>query len=325
MAFKAAFFISGRDGHGRPLAHLVHEHHRGDDERHDGDPSPLPTLASVFLDPEYVPDEEDDGYVPFRRRMVVSGEAYPLPATEIHPSEINRYAEKPRSLTAMPAPPALPALQDGDLLVAEEADGYPDDLSDSAVMDVLRLSGVRVIANGLTPEQAVALVPTLPEYQPSGFSRLLLPIDVCHTSYVERRRREADECLFLVTRDGGPEADAEACILMSTGSYFFHDGEIDSGLYEDLAPGVYALLDGQPWSDKSWTDCGWEYDGGINGTPVPATIEHLERFGFTPESLIHELRHVAFDYLDQSEDPIDQLVEQGGGRPAWAPAAAPAP
>jgi hypothetical protein len=106
-------------------------------------------------------------------------------------------------------------------------------------------------------------------------------------------------------------------IIASTGAYFFDLDAMDgmsAGIDIPDQPGVYAIRNGKGWYSRG---DGWTTDdeSGVDGDIVPATVEDLERFGFTPEELLDELRETMDDY----EEGLLAYFQGSGAPPQpWA-------
>ena len=107
-----------------------------------------------------------------------------------------------------------------------------------------------------------------------------------------RARAEPSEGLVLWwCPDDEKKTETTCSFLGHTGIDFLvcEDGLEDYFYGENVAPGLYIAFDGHIWSDVSYEG---EHDGGIEVDWRPATLQDIERFGFTLDTLDAEIADI---------------------------------
>jgi hypothetical protein len=293
-----AIRVSEADEHGRLLGHLItqREPYRG----------------------EYA--QPGDVATQYGKLYVYSAPVI-LPSQECQPWEADPHANKPIGRTTPPVPPML-SLKPGDLLVAHHIKGLPDPLNEQEGHPAVKLVGATVIAHDVDEAAAcTALGQYLghdsENYRKAIHSWLAAPECLMRDVAEELARKEPNEALVAIWKV--ERGNNQCYTLGTTGIWFFHTPNAEeAGVDISGDPGIFLFTNGQPWGGQYWTDCGYEYDSGIEGDLIPATLEDLEKMGYDVESLRTEMVAVLEDQLPSGADPFDFLAAQGADLPDWA-------
>ena len=115
-----------------------------------------------------------------------------------------------------------------------------------------------------------------------------------------RARLEPNEALVVWYRPVGNEpgsTETECSFMGMSGITFHHADAVEDNFYgAGIEEGLWVLRDAKWWTDR---DHEGGYDSGIDGDWHPATVEDLERFGYTLETASAEIA----DRIEVDPDP----------------------
>ena len=122
-------------------------------------------------------------------------------------------------------------------------------------------------------------------------------VDLMEEESVARVRLEPSEALFLWYKPVDETGDETACACLgASGIAFYRQDSIEDNFYgENVEEGLWVYANAKAWAHQSYEG---EWDAGIDGDWRPATVEDLERFGYTAEDIDQEIAgHTEEEYV----------------------------
>lgn len=205
----------------------------------------------------------------------------------------------------------------GDVLICSDFSCQATVLDDKSLTYTVSLEHAAILSNAQSTEELLALVPDstsearASEYEKLGFTFESFDImsagDVRYQEDAARARTEPDLGLFISIPD--EKGNCYPAFLTGTGIQLF--GHTLYGV-EDLLKtpcppqGVWAFVEPDFWAGSYDTDIGPEWSQELNGSFVPATLEHLEQL----EISLGELGATILEYMrDNGHDVRGEALE----------------
>lgn len=205
----------------------------------------------------------------------------------------------------------------GDVLISSDFSCKATVNDDKSLMYTVTLEHAAILGNAQSAAELLTLIPDstsvdrASEYEKLGFTfesfYIMSAGDVRYQEDAARARTEPDLGLFISIPDENGEC--YPAFLTGTGIHLFGHSlyGVEDLLKTPCPPqGVWAFVDPKFWAGSYDTDIGPEWDQELNGSFVPATLEHLEQL----EISLGELGETILEYMrDNGHDVRGEALE----------------